>query len=109
MGNKGGDGLNIAFEVGAGGGGANGKGEDNSSSVPGAGGLGFESSITGEPVCYAAGGAGGKGTAIPSNGVDGTGSGGDGSGNGKTGGKGGDGIVIVSYPVTAQGLVFVIY
>lgn len=109
MGNKGGDGLNIAFEVGAGGGGASGKGEDNSSSGPGAGGLGLESSITGEPVCYAAGGAGGKGSDAPSNSADGTGSGGDGSGNGKTGGKGGDGIVIVSYPIAASGLMLMIY
>ena len=80
MGNNGGDGL--GFNVGAGGGGASGRGGDNSPSGPGAGGLGLESSITGEPVCYAAGGAGGKGSDAPSNSADGTGSGGDGSGNG---------------------------
>lgn len=107
MGNNGGDGL--GFNVGAGGGGASGRGGDNSSSGPGAGGLGLESSITGEPVCYAAGGAGGKGTDIPSNGVDGTGSGGGGSGNGNTGGKGGSGIVIVSYPIAASGLMLMIF
>lgn len=120
QGNKGGDSKN--FSYGAGGGGADGEGGDNSGSTPGVGGLGFESFITGESAFYAAGGGGGAykgngaaggsgigGNANGGDGVDGTGSGGGGAGEYGTGGKGGDGIVIVSHPVTAQGLVFVIY
>ena len=89
---------------GGGSGGAGAVGVNSGGSRP-AGGIGTASSISGASVTYAAGGAGGSynGNAA---GADGTanlgngGGGGDGQGlgSGKPGGRGGDGIVIISFP-----------
>ena len=110
--------------AGGGGGGAGGAGAKGTSSVAGAGGNGVTNSITGLPVVYGSGGGassytlvgglageGGGGTGVSSsngrlrstaaNGVDGLGGGGGGgSGQGNspynsTGGRGGDGAVIL--------------
>lgn len=112
----------------AGGGGAGGSGAVGTSSAGGAGGIGLAYTISGAMVFYAGGGGGGAqnvGTgalasgvggnggggdgglnAAGRNGVDGTGGGGGGGGGGDPndnffpGGRGGAGVVILSYPIS---------
>jgi hypothetical protein len=108
----------MAF-TGAGGGGAGGDGADGTASAGGTGGPGLTYSISGELEYYAGGGGGGDqdlgahgltaGTggsggggrgglnAIGNDGLDGIGGGGGGGGAFLNGGRGGTGIVIVSY------------
>lgn len=113
--------------TGAGGGGAGGRGQNGSSGSGGAGGPGIAYSISGEEMFYGGGGGGGDqdfgshgltpglgsggggdgGLNSPGKpGVDGTGGGGGGGGGGDlndnfySGGQGGTGIVIISYPTT---------
>ena len=100
------------------GGGANSAGEDNSGPTGGNGGNGKESNISGTPSNYSEGGGGGGGGGgtggtggteggaggnVGQNGFNGTpnkGNGGGGAGNGQCiGGNGGDGIIIISYPL----------
>jgi len=105
---------------GGGGGGAGGKGDDASANTGGNGGAGYTSGISGSSVCYAGGGGGsgslnpgtatcGGGSSTTGSGNDATantGGGGGGSYNGPVAGKGGSGIVIISYPtgsITASG------
>ncbi len=99
QGRRGGSGNYI--RAGGGGGGAGGTGghvtEEN---LPGAGGAGLWSDITGTSVLYAAGGAGGYYTTPdvdPMVGLDGAGYGFGGGGSGRLSrsGKGGDGVVII--------------
>ena len=95
----------------AGGKGVEGQGVDGGASskadgVAGTGGgLSFVSNITGAPVTYAVGGAGGA-LATPgagAAGADGTGNGGaGGSGASNASGKGGDGIVILRYTLSSD-------
>lgn len=130
QGNRGGgvgfDSASMTF-TGAGGGGAGGVGGVGTSNSGGAGGPGLASSISGAQIYYAggggggdqdlgshgllpgAGGVGGGGdgglNALGKDGVDGTGGGGGGGGGGPdpnffSGGHGGAGVVIVSYPTT---------
>lgn len=117
--------IPIVF-AGAGGGGAGGAGANGSSSGGGMGGPGLAVAISGELLYYAGGGAGGGNQAtvdqglspgvggiggggdggldaIGKDGADGTGGGGGGGGGGPDpnffrGGRGGNGVVIVSYP-----------
>lgn len=114
QGHAGGKGV-AGATCGAGGGGAGDAGKD---AGDGQGGPGVQISITGEPVWYAAGGAGGKssyehglyGSAQSGwGGIASTGGGGGGGSSGSNAGNGASGVVIVSYPIAAQGLVFVIY
>ena len=85
---------------GGGGGGAGAVGTNaNGSVVPG--GAGASSSISGSPVTYSAGGAGGNGVDYTGGGGSGTistGNGGNGGSGNVSGGNGGAGIVIISYP-----------
>jgi len=126
QGNAGGTGAGVAANRGAGGGGGagatGGNGTGSGGGIGGAGGNGLASSITGSSVTYAGGGGGSTqfaaGTA--SGGTGGGGAGGNagsatqatngsanlgGGGGGEallTGGNGGSGIVIISYPGSAQ-------
>ena len=124
QGNAGGSvGYNSGSNIftGAGGGGAGGAGGNGTVSAGGGGGPGLASSISGALLYYASGGGGGDEetgsdglspgmggnggggngglNAIGSDGVDGTGGGGGGGGNFLAGGRGGDGVVIISYPM----------
>ena len=99
----------------AGGGGAGDAGKD---AGDGQGGPGVQISITGEPVWYAAGGAGGKssyehglyGSAQSGwGGIASTGGGGGGGISSQYGTSGASGVVIVSYPIAASGLMLMIY
>ena len=96
---------------GGGGGGAGAVGTANTSVLPGNGGNGVESSITGSPVPRGGGGAGFNEVASPSAGTGGSGGGGAGgtAGAENTGGgggasspiapvAGGSGVVIIKYP-----------
>ena len=95
-----------SFRAGSGGGGAGGPGVTRSSSTGAAGGPGVSIDYSGDPVTYAAGGAGGsyQSNANGSAGATNTGNGGTGAGgptgnsNQYIGGAGGSGIVIIQYP-----------
>ena len=111
-------GIGATVYGGGGGGGANAVGGNSNGSIAGVGGSGKTSSITGSSVLYGGGGGGGGSASGSSGGGGGAGGGGAGSGtaagtggtNGLgggggyassvyySGGKGGDGIVIVRYP-----------
>lgn len=88
---------------GAGGGGSTGAGTDNSGATGGTGGAGTVSTITGSSVTYGAGASGGNagsqngGVAGTNNTGNGGGGGGATSANYRAGGKGGSGIVVLSY------------
>lgn len=84
---------------GGGGGGATGVGGTGAESVPGTSGPGLTSEISGTSVEYAKGGGGGTGGA----GVNGRGNGGRGGGDndGDPGLAGGDGVLIIRYPIEA--------
>ena len=108
--------------TGAGGGGAGGSGTNGTPSVAGTGGPGLAHTISGEQIFYAGGGGGGDqdigshgltpGTGgmggggagglneAGENGLDGTGGGGGGGGAFLAGGRGGSGVVIISYETT---------
>ena len=115
QGNNGGTSYGSGPNLGGGGGGASAVGGTASSSVAGAGGAGTANSITGSSVTYAGGGgggayAGGSGGAAGAGGgaagttanagISGTANlgGGGGGSNFGTGGNGGSGVVIISYP-----------
>ena len=118
-GNRGGNGAqsngnNISLRPGGGGGGAGGSGGNalgqynGNRDVPGPGGSGRASSITGSSVTRAGGGggsspygpdaSGGSGGGGRGNGTNGSQN--TGSGGGANGGQGGSGIVIMAYPIT---------
>lgn len=125
FGNAGGNGFtNVGDRSGGGGGGAGGPGGNAASVTPGVGGVGLQMNITGIPTFYAGGGGGAyrSGTAIAPGGLGGGGRGesrddtktvlsdgventGGGAGANETGtnpglGKpGGDGIVVIRYPL----------
>ena len=114
QGHAGGKGIASAT-CGAGGGGAGGAGKD---AGDGQGGPGVLLAITGEPVWYAAGGAGGKssyehglyGSAKSGwSGVASTGGGGGGGASGLYGASGGSGVVIIRYAVQSSGVAIIIY
>jgi hypothetical protein len=96
-------GPSYSTQIGGGGGGAGSRGNSN-----GDGGFGLESSITGTATVYASGGGGyPSGSAFPgggagyqsnSNGTDGLGGGG--GGNNGTSYRGGNGVVIIAYPIS---------
>ena len=89
---------------GGGGGGAGAAGTNaNGSVVPG--GAGASSSISGSPITYSTGGAGGNGVDFTGGGANATintGNGGDGGSGNVTGGTGGSGIVIIRYQIGNQ-------
>ena len=102
QGHGGGTGVNGGWPVylGGGGGGAGGVGGTALAPAPGTGGPGLSKAITGDPVTYAAGGAGGSWEALTQGaaGAANTGNGGGGSGgSANAGGNGGSGVVIVRY------------
>ena len=113
QGGAGGSATDNGYHCGCGGGGSTGDGGStdghNDSNYQAPGGVGTSNSISGAGVVYCTGGAGSKQI---QNGIDATGNKGNGgSGAGYTGmltysGKGGDGVVIISYPtgaITATG------
>jgi len=126
QGNAGGAGTSAGNTGAGGGGGAGAVGGAGSTSQGGNGGNGAASSISGSSVTYAGGGGGGAGFYLSgrtgTGGTGGTGGGGDGSGTGAgtagtanlgsggggsrggyiSGGAGGSGIVIISYPGSTQ-------
>ena len=102
----GGDGLGPIPPSGGGGGGSSGVGTTATSGVnQPAGGAGTESSITGEPVTYAAGGSGALRSAnitpaaSASNRGNGGGAGSNSSNGSRAGANGGSGIVIIRYQI----------
>lgn len=118
-GNRGGNGAqsngnNISLRPGGGGGGAGGAGGNalgqynGGQDVPGPGGSGRASSITGTSVTRAGGGGGSSPYGPNASGGSGGGGGGGGgngatntgSGGGSNGGQGGSGLVVIAYPVT---------
>lgn len=119
QGNAGGNGRatsTTTAQAGGGGGGAGAVGQASAATYGGDGGDGFTSSITGSSVVYGGGGGGGKRStgsagnggsggggkgglsAAGSIGTNGLGGGGGAGANGYSGGRGGDGVVIVRYP-----------
>lgn len=113
QGHAGGKGI-AGATCGAGGGGAGGAGKD---AGDGQGGPGVQLSITGEPVWYAAGGAGGKstyehglyGSAKSSwNGIESTGGGGGGGIYTNYGSNGGSGVVIIRYAEPTGGFMLIV-
>jgi len=110
---------NGGYPNGGGGGGASANGSNAGAAIGGNGGIGTASSISGSSVYYAGGGGGGADTrqSSPTQGTGGNGGGanatlnatsntggGGGGGNsvGTSGGSGGSGIVIISYPGSTQ-------
>jgi hypothetical protein len=111
QGNAGGNSTDAANTGGGGGGGASGAGGAVGSGVGtgGAGGTGTASSISGSSVTYSTGGTGGasSGAASGAAGTANLGNGGGGaagfsSGTPPSGGRGGSGVVIISYPGAQQ-------
>ena len=119
QGYDGGSGIDSASPAAGGGGGSGAVGGNASNAQGGAGGTGTNSSITGSVVMYACGGGAGAysgaggaagcssagagsvavtGTGAAGSANSGSGGGGMGDGAAVTGGKGGSGVVIVSYP-----------
>ena len=108
--------ANASYPGGGGGGGAGAAGADHATNVPGVGGRGLASEITGEPLHYAGGGGGGAGknatasgglggggtggySGSATSGEDGLGGGGGGSNANNIAGNGGSGVVIIRYAV----------
>ena len=114
QGHAGGKGV-AGATCGAGGGGAGYAGKDASD---GQGGPGVRLSISGEPVWYAAGGAGGKssyehglyGSAQSGwEGIASTGGGGGGGSSGSNAGNGASGVVIIRYALPSAGAMILIF
>lgn len=128
QGNKGGDTINaaLATSAGSGGGGAGSAGSAAANNVGGSGGNGLASNITGVSIFYSGGGggaaasggtaggggsggggSGGLGASSAGSVINNTGGGGGGGYDGTTSasGAGGDGIVVVRYPIEINGTV----